>query len=54
MEKGLICVYPDPNSQQLFFNYDELSCRKIRVVSNGKEGRVYPIEDDSETSDKIG
>lgn len=48
-EAGLICIYPDlSDSEKPHLRYDELlSLNKIRVVSNGIEGRVYKIEDDS-------
>lgn len=49
-ERGLICVYPQPylspgKSGQFFDQESAYAVKKIRVVSNGMEGRVYVIKD---------
>lgn len=48
-EKGLVCIYPDVNDfSKPTLRYSQLAdLRKVRVVSNGIEGRVYKIEDSS-------
>lgn len=46
-EKGLICIFPDPNedeSQPRLWIDDFHRLKKIRIVSNGIEGRVYKLE----------
>lgn len=45
-EAGLICVYPSYGQHDKTLTYLELLDRKrIRVVSDGIEGRVYEIEE---------
>lgn len=44
-EKGLVCIFPGLDVDLPSLRYGEfLSLRKIRVVSNGLEGRVYKGE----------
>lgn len=52
-ERGLICIYQTDDGKHSpdkpVLSYDELGdLAKIRVISNGMEGRVYPVNDDTE------
>lgn len=42
-ERGLVCIFPDMNAEgESNLHYAELSgLRKVRIISNGIEGRVY-------------
>lgn len=45
-EKGLVCIFPDVNNDMFAPEGRELSeLKKVRVVSNGIEGRVYGYEE---------
>ncbi len=44
-ERGLICVFPDRSDERgAWLRYDDLlKLRRVRVVSNGIEARLYPV-----------
>lgn len=49
-EKGLVCLFPDPSREVKtpILQWHELSkLKKVRIVSNGIEGRVYEAQDKS-------
>lgn len=44
-EKGIICVFPDPSRSigtRIYRPVELSGLRKVRIVANGIEGRVYP------------
>jgi hypothetical protein len=57
-EGKIICLYQDPNRKETDkpgLSYKELSemrGQKLRIVSNGIEGRVYEVKEDSPDADK--
>lgn len=45
-ERGLICIFPDGNEEMRspYLYHDLSKLRKVRIVANGIEGRVYAIQ----------
>jgi len=50
-EIGLICIFPGENRDEKNLSYEELQrLRKVRVVSNGMEARMYAVDGEKDSA----